>query len=245
MSEPNDVATKSGRKSDQTLDSRLSRTLILEIIDSHYPPGAWLREQEISSRHGVSRASVREALRTVARAGFVEMKPWRGAQVVEYSVKEMLDVFRLLEELYGQCARLAAEQFPDELLGRLDLLLKELEEKVMDKGGQLELYGLSFGLGQFIGRHSGSQLAYRMLVQAASLALWQQRLLRPGNSVSEQQSLLAHKLLVSAIKERQPEVADAAARMIVMITRHSLHAVQQAAESVEVRGRAADSGDGK
>jgi DNA-binding GntR family transcriptional regulator len=223
MDEP-ELETKVRRKSDQTLDTRLSETLIREIIDGRYPPGAWLREQEVSTRHGVSRASVREALRSVARAGFVEMRPWRGAQVTDVGAEELLDIFSLLEEMYAQCARLAATQFPDRLIGRLDAMMAEIEAAATSGAARTELYTVSFALGQTIGRHSGSRLAYRMLTQVGNLALWQQRLLQPGSFQSEQQSLSAHRILVAAIKDRHPEIAAAAARMVVMITRRSLAA---------------------
>lgn len=221
MDEP-EPETKARRKSDQTLDTRLSETLIREIIDGLYPPGAWLREQEISTRHSVSRASVREAVRSVARAGFVEMRPWRGAQVTKVSGEELLDIFSLLEEMYAQCARLAATQFPEQMFDRLDAMMASIETAATSGANREELYTASFAIGQVIGRQSGSQLAYRMLTQVGNLALWQQRLLQPGNSQSEQQSLSAHRILVSAIKDRHPEIAAAAARMVVMITRRSL-----------------------
>lgn len=231
MKEVRGPAANGGRKSEQTLDSRLSQTLIREIIENRYPPGSWLREQEISARHGVSRASVREALRSVARAGFVEMQPWRGAQVMEFGPTELLDVFSLLEEMYSQCARLAAERFPDQMLGRLDETMAAMERAVAEGADRRELYRLSFGLGQTIGRHSGSKLAYRMLVQVGNLALWQQQLLRPGTDQSEQQSLRAHRILVSAIRERHPEIAGAAARMVVMITRRLMSGANIESES--------------
>jgi DNA-binding FadR family transcriptional regulator len=75
-----------------------------------------------------------------------------------------------------------------------------------------------------VGRHSGSQLAYRLLVQVGNLALWQQRVLSPGNPHTTEQSLNAHRILVSAIRAREAEVAESAARMIVIITRNTLEA---------------------
>lgn len=219
MNEPLSSTPTNGRKSEQTLDSRLSRILIREIIENRYPPGSWLREQEISNRHGVSRASVREALRSVARAGFVQMQPWRGAQVVSLTLKELLDVFNLLEALFAQCARLTAERVPDALVAPLEDLVTDLEQTVAEGGQRPRLYAISFRLGYLIGRHSGNQLAYRMLLEVGHVALWQQHLLLPGTDESEQQSLRAHRMMVSAIRERQPEMAAAAARMVVMINR--------------------------
>lgn len=213
---------RNGRKSDLTLDARLSLILIREIIANRYPPGARLREQEIAARHGVSRASVREALRNVAYAGFVEIEPWRGAKVAEVSRSELLDIFSLLEETYGRCAYWAAQRCPDSAFGQLDKRMDALEDAARRGASQAEKDTLSFAVGQFVGRQSGSQLAYRMLVQVGNLAIWQQRLLLTGSDHAIEQSRAAHAVMVSAIKAREPEIAEAGARMIVMITRRQL-----------------------
>lgn len=215
-------AGRQARKSAQTLDARLSETLIREIIDNKYAPGDWLREQEISDRHGVSRASVREALRNVARAGFVEMQPWRGAQVTQVGLDELVEIFILLEEVYAQAARLAAAHFPEQLFPRLEAQMADLDSALRAGASKAELCNKSFELGRFIGRHCGSRMSYRMLIQVGSLALWQQLLLTPGTPLAVEQSAHAHAILVSAIKSREGEVAAAAARLTTLITRSSL-----------------------
>jgi len=237
MAVPTKPPARAGRKSDQTLDARLSETLIREIIESRYPPGAWLREQEISDRHGVSRASVREALRNVARAGFVEMQPWRGAQVTHVGLDELIEIFSLLEDMYAQSARLAAEHFPEAKFGRLDAQMRGLDEAVVAGASKAQLCEQSFELGRFIGRYCGSRIAYRMVVQVGSLALWQQLLLTPGTPLAVEQSAYAHRILVSAIKTRQPEIAETAARLVVMITRRSLISENAERPEVETLGR--------
>jgi GntR family transcriptional regulator, rspAB operon transcriptional repressor len=231
----NPRAPRNARKTEQTLDARLSETLIREIIDGRHPPGAWLREQEIAARHGVSRASVREALRNVAYAGFVQIQPWRGAQVMSLPLQELLEVFVHLEGLYAQCARLAAEAGP-EITPLLIDLLEQMERSVAEGAPREGLYTLSFRFGRAIARHSGSQLAYRQLVQVGNLALWQQRLRVPGTVRSEAQSLCAHRILASAIEAGQPEIAAEAARLVVMITRRELSA-SVAAAAPERSGR--------
>jgi len=216
---------KNGRKNELPLDARLSMILIREIIADHYPPGSRLREQEIAARHGVSRASVREALRNVAYAGFVEIEPWRGAKVAEVSRSALLDIFRLLEETYGRCAYWAAERCPETALTKLDEMLAQLEDGVDHGLSQVEKDGQSFAIGRFIGSISGSDLAYSMLVQVGNLAIWQQRLHFAGAPPHvEEQSRSAHRLMISAIKARESEIAEASARMIVMITRRQLEA---------------------
>lgn len=221
-SESKSAAGRQIRKSAQTLDARLSETLIREIIDNRYAPGDWLREQEISDRHGVSRASVREALRNVARAGFVEMQPWRGAQVTQVGLDELIEIFTLLEDVYAQSARLAATHFPESLFPRLEADMSALNQALRAGASKAELCNQSFELGRFIGRHCGSRMSYRMLIQVGSLALWQQLLLTPGTPLAVEQSAHAHTILVNAIKSREGEIAAAAARLVVLITRSSL-----------------------
>lgn len=218
------AGARNGRKSELPLDARLSLTLIREIIANMHPPGSRLREQEIAARHGVSRASVREALRNVAYAGFVEIEPWRGAKVAEVSRSELLDIFSLLEETYGRCAHWAAQRCPESDFARLDELMAQLEEAARSGASQAEKDTKSFAIGQFVGAKSGSDLAYRMLVQVGNLAIWQQRLLLESSPHVVEQSRAAHHLLISAIKAREPEIAEASARMIVMITRRQLEA---------------------
>ena len=215
---------RNGRKSELPLDARLSLILIREIIANMHPPGSRLREQEIAARHGVSRASVREALRNVAYAGFVEIEPWKGAKVAEVSRSELLDIFSLLEETYGRCAHWAAQRCPESAFARLDDLMAQLEEAARSGASQAEKDTKSFAIGQFVGAKSGSDLAYRMLVQVGNLAIWQQRLLLESSPHVVEQSRAAHHLLISAIKAREPEIAEASARMIVMITRRQLEA---------------------
>lgn len=227
---PRPRSPRTARKAEQTLDARLSETLIREIMEGRHAPGTWLREQEISNRHGVSRASVREALRNVAYAGFVDIQPWRGAQVAALPLDELLEVFVILEDLYAQCARLAAEAGP-QIAPRLWDLVARMETAISERAPREQLYVSSFRFGRAIGRHAGSQLAYRLLVQVGNLALWQQRLLVPGTTRSEAQSLSAHRILASAIEAGQPEIAEQAARLVVMITRRELKAGAESAAS--------------
>jgi len=205
-----------------TVDARLAELLIRDIIVRRYPPGTPLREQEIADRYGVSRPSTREALRLMAYAGFVDILPWRGARVIDMSFDQFLDILGLLEDIYARCAALAAQRMPDIVHPALDDAIRQLEQALDGEPDKALLYRLSFTFGGLIGDHSGSPIANRLLNQVGRLALWQQRLRLPGTAESEKQSLDAHRLLASAIKARQPEVAAGAARTIVLITRRAL-----------------------
>src|SRR5262249_7437938 len=49
-------------------------TMRQRIAIRHYPPGAWLKEQEIAAEFGVSRTPVRQALQQLETEGLVEIK---------------------------------------------------------------------------------------------------------------------------------------------------------------------------
>jgi DNA-binding FadR family transcriptional regulator len=85
QAEPHPPDKRAQFDSNLPLDVEIANRLIREIIGLKLAPGSWLREQEIAARFGVSRSPVREALRHIAKQGFVEMHPWRGAQLVELS----------------------------------------------------------------------------------------------------------------------------------------------------------------
>ena len=69
----------------ETRAEALRRALADAILDGAIAPGAHLDEQEIASRHGVSRTPVREALRQLAAIGLVDLRPRRGAVAVAVS----------------------------------------------------------------------------------------------------------------------------------------------------------------
>jgi DNA-binding GntR family transcriptional regulator len=200
----------------------VSEAIIREIIVQRYPPGMPLREQKIADRYRISRPSAREALRLAAQAGFVEIFQWRGARVIDVDIDQFHDIVCILEDIYAHCAALAAERMPDTAFAELDRLVPDDVTELPNTADKGKLYRLAFTIGEFIGQHSGSPIAQRMLLQVGRLVLWQQRLHRLGTVETDIESLFAHRLMAAAIKSRQPDVAAGAARAIVLITRQSL-----------------------
>ena len=90
------------------------------ILSGHLKPGDRLIETELSERMGISRAPLREALRELASAGLVELRPGRGAHVVKPTAEMMehMVVFRGLIE--GAAVRLIAGARDAAVLTRLN-----------------------------------------------------------------------------------------------------------------------------
>lgn len=83
------------------------------IIEGQIPPGARLREAQLTGGFEVSRQTVREAIRKLAHDGLVRHDRHRGAVVVELDSADVLDIFavrRLLETAGASRVREADEE---------------------------------------------------------------------------------------------------------------------------------------
>lgn len=100
-----------------------------------------LMEISLAEKMNVSRTPIREAIKRLAEDGLVKVEPRRGAYVANISIKDMLDVFEVREDLEGFVAELAAQRITDQEKEKLRLLAKECEDamKGEDKEAIIEL----------------------------------------------------------------------------------------------------------
>ncbi len=235
---PSAASEKLGPTRDLPHDAVIADKLIKDIVTGVYAPGQWIREQEIAERFGVSRTPVRNAFRHVARAGFIVVRPWRGAQVLELSADDTGYVLDVLEALYGVAMRIAAETLPESHFAEVDALL-ELSERAAERNDLNARIALSFELGRKIARWSASALTYELLVRVGNLAFWQHRFFDFDVRALIAQSIVMHRELVAAIKARKPDVADRTAREIIALTRSFLIPRIRLAEMEAARAGAA------
>ncbi|MGR2753425.1 GntR family transcriptional regulator [Agromyces arachidis] len=97
---------------------RAYRSLRSEILDGALSPGTVLQEVEQSTRLGVSRTPVREALRRLVADGLVESSG-RGTVVTAVSHDDIVALYELREALEAKAAGLAARRREDEPFRRL------------------------------------------------------------------------------------------------------------------------------
>ena len=83
-----------------------------QIASQELPPGARLREQELSEEFGVPRTKVREALSALDARGLIDRIPNKGAVVARLGIDRLVHIYDVREVLEGLCARLAAERAP-------------------------------------------------------------------------------------------------------------------------------------
>jgi DNA-binding GntR family transcriptional regulator len=91
-------------------------TMRQRIAMRQYPPGAWLKEQEIAAEFGVSRTPVRQALQQLETEGLVEIRNGVGVRVTEVDDAALDQIYLLRLELVALIGRAAPKP-----LSRADL----------------------------------------------------------------------------------------------------------------------------
>ena len=95
------------RKNGDPVRDEIVRVLEDEIFAGGLIPGDRIEERAIAARFGVSRTPVRDAIGRLASLGLIEVKPRSGSYVAEMSLAELLQLFEVMANLEGLCARYA------------------------------------------------------------------------------------------------------------------------------------------
>ena len=90
-----------------------------QIATGQLKDGEKLDEASLAERFQVSRTPVREALLQLVGSGLATQIPKRGCFVKAPSFREMIEMFEVMSELEGMCARLAARRINDQQLNSL------------------------------------------------------------------------------------------------------------------------------
>lgn len=102
------------------LRERVANRVRDAIISGMFAPGQRLVERELCERLGVSRTSVREALRELEVEGLITTWPHRGPSVAVVDEATARSVYEVRAELEGLACRLFAERATDRQLVRLE-----------------------------------------------------------------------------------------------------------------------------
>lgn len=89
---------------------RVAEAIGIAILKRRYVVGQRLVETDLTRELGVSRSTVREALKTLAATGVVDLVPHRGAVIRSFTRTDAEDLLEVLEVLCGLAARLAAQR---------------------------------------------------------------------------------------------------------------------------------------
>lgn len=198
-----------------------------DIVAGALAPGERLTEASLSARYRVSRVPVREALRTLAVQGFVEMAPNRGASVARIGAEDAADLFEVrgtLEVLTAaRCARRVAAG-ERSVPGPLRALLAEGGTEIATgRTGRLPELNTRFHLA--MAEASGSASLTALLRQVSDRIEWIYAVSVTAEAV---RSWAEHEGIVAAIEAGDPGEAGARARDHITRARDGFLRVQPA-----------------
>lgn len=109
------------------------QTLRNAIITGELQPGERLMETQLAEKLGVSRTPIREAIRKLELEGLVVMVPRKGAQVAQFTEKDIQDVLEVRAALEALAARLVCKRMDDRSFLKLQLAIAEYSYAAKNK----------------------------------------------------------------------------------------------------------------
>ena len=130
-----------------------------------------LMEIDLSEKMNVSRTPIREAIKRLADDGLVKVEPRRGAYVANISIKDMLDVFEVREDMEGFVAKLAAKRITDEGRAQLKAIAAEYEAAIEKADDKERIIELDEKFHNFIVKCSGNETLRELVNYVQELSL--------------------------------------------------------------------------
>ena len=210
------------------MDLRVSRKTVQQgtfeklkdaILAGVFQPGDRLVETDLCEQLGVSRASLREALRSLQSERLIDFIPNRGPQIPVLSWKEAEDIYELRALLEGEAAARCAVTISDEDIQSLSATVQTLR-RVVKTNDAADKLKCATDFYEVLLRNCGNEMIKQTLyglharinfLRARSMSL-------PGRTKASYEEMNA---LYLAIKDRDPKAARKIAQQHVQNAREA------------------------
>ena len=192
------------------------------IVDLRLPPGAVLHEPTLAQELGLGRMPVHEALAKLATERFVVVSPRRGSTVSAPSMSDVLDMFEAREAVECGVAHIVASRAGDEDLEVLEKLVHQADRAREDREPEQYLredHDVHAFLVHMVRNALLQDAADRLLLH--NLRFWRSYW---ASRPARRHSMISHADLLAALRDRDPERAEAAMREHLAASRRLLQA---------------------
>lgn len=200
----------------QTLTTAVAEYIKDAIVSGQFTPGARLPEGALAAQLETSRGTVREALRTLADRGLIQIIPRRGVFVSQLSVRATWEITSLRALLEPYASRLALEAsgsdpaMLEEVRAAFDFLRVAIKtgDPVTVADADVEFHRVVFA-------RCGHEMLLKRLDTLSSLS--RRIVLTNQISSADAPTLVAqHAPIVEAVELRDPELLESAVRTHVI-----------------------------
>jgi DNA-binding GntR family transcriptional regulator len=195
-----------------TLHGELVERLRDMIIEGKLLPAARVNESQLGLRLGVSRTPLREAIKTLASEGLIELVPGRGAIIKKLTPRDVQEMLEVQEVLEIAAARTACRMASDaEIAG-----LRALHDQMMAfyaVRNRLEYFKCNQEFHAGLARLSGNSF---LLAQYEAIQFRLKRIRYLGTAAPDrwQGAVEEHEAMISALERHDAETLARA------VTRH-------------------------
>jgi DNA-binding GntR family transcriptional regulator len=194
-----------------SLSDQATAILRRRIVEGVYAPGERLIEVDLAATFEISRAPLREALRSLAQEGMVIHRPNKGFYVPAITLEDARSLYEFREAIETAAARWAAIRITADEIQVMMSRLAALEESLVDDSQSLPTVpmDLDFHLTIIEGAHSP------LLERRAKEINQQLQFFRQRGAYAHERAKAAHVehiAIANAIAERNPDKSERAMR---------------------------------
>ena len=170
------------------------------VIRGKISPGEKIVEARLCRDLKAGRSHVREALRHLEQEEFIEIIPHAGAVVKELSQKDVAQIYDLMGVLEGLSMRISTPNISEEEIEKIEGLAESMEKNLDNK---FKLFHANFEFHQYLTALGGNTrlIAFMNRIREQTHRMGLQSFY---NTEQVQASMIEHREIVTAVKERDP-----------------------------------------
>jgi DNA-binding GntR family transcriptional regulator len=198
----------------RSLPEAVADRIVEAIRTGELKPGERIVEVQLAKRLGVSRAPLREALKSLEAKHLVESRRGHGTYVAPVSGEDAAHIMVLRANLESLAARLVAANLTPEMLATLTAKTREME-RVAKSGNTAVWRDLDWQFHETVCRYSGN--AYLLSAwHSISNLVWVFLHTHPAFERARPQVINNHRAMLEALASRDPDRAERAFRNAIL-----------------------------
>jgi DNA-binding GntR family transcriptional regulator len=185
--------------------------LKMQILTGKITPGTRMMEVELAESMGVSRTPVREAIKKLEQEGLVTVEPRKGAYASQISVKDMVDILEVRQDMEGLAAHMAAYRMTPKQMKELEVISAEYN-KAVEASNMADMIKYDTAFHNLIVESCDNSILTMMINQLQELLL-RFRYVYYDNISRVEKMPSEHSMIMEAIKDGRSDAARASAEM--------------------------------